>query len=207
MARIAKRGLWLWEELDLKEPRARATLATLRAGVNRQPGDVSELWRHYRVVVPDDVAARGEIHKDLQAEHTALTLFGLHQQSQDKPMHKAGSPLGTSLRALRASKQFKDNPDALDKRVNAAAATESARELGIHLRALVKLLRDQQIPLDYTDLVRDLADWHFPDTRARVRRRWGAQYYVWASRDGDEAGEQADSADTPALDSAAPSAS
>lgn len=192
MPQITKRGEWLWEDLDLKEARSRAVLATLRSGVGRAPGDVSGLWRHYRVVVPDKVAAFGDIHPDLAAEHVALTLFAVHQQSQSARMHQNGSPLGTSLRALRAA-AFKDNPDALDRRVNAAAATDSVNELAVHLRGLVKLLRDQQIPLDYTTLVRDLADWHYQDARSRVRRRWGAQYYVWTSAGGDGAEGSPDS--------------
>lgn len=186
MPQITNRGRWLWEDLDPKEARAGAVLATLRTGVGRAPGDVSGLWRHHRVVVPDEVAARGNIHPNLAAEHAVLTLFAVHQQSQSTRMHRDGSPLGTSLRALRAS-AFKDNPDALDRRVNAAAATDSVKELTVHLRGLVRLLRDQQIPLDYTALVNDLADWHYPDGRGRVRRRWGAQYYVWTSPRGDGA--------------------
>jgi CRISPR system Cascade subunit CasB len=170
----------LWEDLDPKEARSGAVLATLRLGAGREPGDVSGLWRHYRVVVPDNVAALGTIHPDLAAEHVALTLFAVHQQSQNTRMHQTGSPLGTSLRALRVS-AFKDNPEALDRRVNAAAATDSVKELAVHLRGLVKLLRDQQIPLDYTTLVEDLAGWHYQDARGRARRRWGAQYYVWTS--------------------------
>jgi CRISPR system Cascade subunit CasB len=187
MRKIVNRGPWLWEDLDPRAARAGAVLATLRTGVGRSPGDVSGLWRHYRVVVPDAVAARGIIHSDLAAEHAALTLFAVHQQSQDARMHRDGSLLGASLRAL-CNAAFKDNPDALDRRVNAAAATDSVKELTVHLRGLVRLLRDQHIPLDYTALVQDLADWHHPVARGYVRRRWGAQYYVWASP-GDGGGE------------------
>lgn len=184
MPQIAHRGRWLWEDLDPKEARSGAVLAALRTGVAREPGDVSGLWRYYRAVVPDEAAARGKIHPSLAAEHAALTLFAVHQQSQSTRMHREGSPLGASLRALRAS-AFKDNPDALDRRVNAAAATESIKDLTVHLRGLVRLLRDQQIPLDYTALAEDVAAWHYPDARGRVRRRWGAQYYVWTAPDAD----------------------
>lgn len=185
MPQIAHRGRWLWEELDPKETRAGAVLATLRTGVGRAPGDISGLWRYYRAVVPDKVAALGTIHPSLTAEHMALTLFAVHQQSQSARMHREGSPLGACLRALRVS-AFSDNPDALDRRVKAAAATDSVEELAVHLRGLVRLLRDQKIPLDYTALVQDLADWHYPDARGRVRRRWGAQYYVWTAPGSDD---------------------
>jgi CRISPR system Cascade subunit CasB len=195
MPQIAKRGPWLWQDLDPGAARAGAVLATLRTAVGRSPGDVSGLWSHYRVVVPDDVAARGTIHPHLAAEHAALTLFAVHQQSQDTRMHQDGSRLGTSLRALRST-AFKDNPDALDRRVNAAAATDSVQELTVHLRGLVRLLRDQHIPLDYTALVQDLADWQHPNARGYVRRRWGAQYYVWSSPAG-ESGDGRDDAGPP----------
>lgn len=185
MPQIVSRGPWLWEELDTRSARAGAVLATVRSGVGRSPGDVSGLWRHYRVVVPDSAAAKGAIHHHLDAEHAALTLFAVHQQSQNTPMHQDGSVLGAALRTLRAT-AFKDNPDALDRRVSAAAAAESVKDLAVHLRGLVRLLRDQRIPLDYTALVQDLADWHYPNTRGNVRRRWGAQYYVWTSSSGGQ---------------------
>ena len=161
------------------------------------------MWRHYRAVVPDNVAALGRIHPSLTAEHTALTLFAVHQQSQSTRMHREGSPLGASLRALRVS-AFGDNPDALDRRVKAAAATDSVEELTVHLRGMVRLLRDQKIPLDYTALVQDLADWQYPDGRGRVRRRWGAQYYVWTAPGSDDAD---DSSDAKASGPPAPAAS
>lgn len=184
---IAKRGPWLWEELDPKQARAGAVLATLRTGVGRAPGDVSGLWRYYRVVVPDEVAATGRIHPNLAAEHAALTLYAVHQQSQSIPMHRKDAFFGVALRALRST-AFKDNPDALDQRVNAAAATDSVKDLTIHVRGLVRMLRDQRIPLDYTALVEDFAAWQYPNARVMVRRRWGAQYYVWTSPGDDSSG-------------------
>lgn len=177
---IARRGSWLWEELEPKHARTGAVLAALRTGVGRAPGDASALWRHYRVIVPDEVAATGRIHPHLAAEHAALTLYAVHQQSQSLPMHRSGAVFGLAARALRSA-AFKDNPDALDRRINAAAATDSISSLTVHLRGLVRLLRDQKLPLDYSALVEDLVDWQYPNARATVRRRWGAQYYVWTS--------------------------
>lgn len=197
MPQIPHRGAWLWEDLDPKEARAGAVLATLRAGVGRESGDVSGLWRHYRAIVHDNVAARGEVNTGLTAEHAALTLFAVHQQSMSLPMHQTGSPLGAALRALRAS-AFKDNPEALDRRVNAAAATDNVKDLAIHLRGLIRLLRDQKIPLDYTALVEDVAAWQYPDARRRVRRRWGAQYYVWTAPL-DDGADGSSNAETPGM--------
>ena len=181
MPQLKPRGSWYWVKFDPRDKGSGAALAQLRKGVGRQAGSVPELWRYHAVVISDYEADTGVVSAPLAAEHAALTLFAVHQQSQDTSMHRADEHLGIALRKLRASKQFKDNPEALDRRVNSAATATSVAELVHHLRGLVTLLRGEHLPIDYTRLAQDIADWHHPDTRARARSRWGAQYYAWNS--------------------------
>jgi CRISPR system Cascade subunit CasB len=180
MARLTTRMPWYWERFDPRERHAGAETAKLRRGLDQSAGSVPELWAYYVVTVPDRVAAYGRVTRELAAEHAALTLFGLHQQSQDRTMHLKGEHLGSALNKLRRSDQFSANPEALDRRVAAAATATSTRELVFHLRGLVTLLRGEKLPFDYTSLVHDLADWEAPEGQARVRRRWGANYFAWA---------------------------
>lgn len=195
MAKLTARGPWFWTGFDPKDHNAGADTATLRKGLGREAGSVPELWRYYKVIVPDQVAAAGRITPDLAAEHAALTLFALHQQSQSTSMHKDGEHIGAALLKLRGSDQFTGNPDALDRRVGAAATATSVTELAFHLRGLITLLRGQQLPLDYTQLAQDIADWRTSSGQARARRRWGAYYFAWnrASADNDRAPQTADS--------------
>ena len=179
MARLETRGPWYWATFDPKARSAGADTAALRKGLGREPGSVPELWRFYKVAVPEEVAATGRITSELAAEHAALTLFALHQQSQAASMHQDGEHIGSALLKLRGSDQFSANPGALDQRVGAAATATSVTELVFHLRGLITLLRGKQLPLDYTQLTHDIADWRWPEHQARVRRRWGASYFAW----------------------------
>lgn len=174
-----RRGMY-WEEFSPAAARSGADLAALRRGLGQEPGSVPELWRFHRASISSYEADSGELSPNLAAEHAALTLFALHQQSQRQPMHHRDIALGAALRRLRASDPYKNSPEALDTRVNVMATSGDVPELVNHLRGLVTLLRRSGQPLDYTRLYYDVRDWHFPERQDRVRRRWGAQYYDWA---------------------------
>jgi CRISPR system Cascade subunit CasB len=120
----------------------------------------------------------------LQAEHHALTLFALHQQSQSQPMHVEGVGVGTAIRTLGVGDSARFSEGAVDRRFAQAATATSLTELAHHLRGLVSQLRGRgkARPLDYSQLVEDLRDWCWPQAQQRVRRRWGGQYHGWAQR-------------------------
>jgi CRISPR system Cascade subunit CasB len=167
-------------------------LAALRRGIGRDPGAEPHLWPFYTTLSAD-----GRISADLRAEHVALTLYGVHQQSRPRPMHREGIGVGTAVLALRGSGKF--SPEAVDRRFGAAATATSLAEASAHLRGLVTQLRSIDQPLDYTRLFRDLRDWQYPDRLSGVRRRWGGQYFTPTpdARDSGEAGESSGSAATP----------
>ncbi|GIF04424.1 type I-E CRISPR-associated protein Cse2/CasB [Actinoplanes siamensis] len=163
-----------------------ADLAKLRRGLGREPGDVPEMWRFYTTLNRE-----GNKTAWLAGEHDALALFALHQQSQSRPMHRAGVGLGTAVRALRnfngdgAQKQSNDRGtpkqdriEAVDRRFAAAATASSRSELVLHLRGLITQLRGVGQGLDYTALHKDLANWEKPEEASKIRRRWGSQYFV-----------------------------
>ena len=147
-------------------------LAALRQGIGRHAGTVPVMWRFYTTLT-----AAGRETEALRAEHVALTLYGVHQQSQHRPMHRAGVGVGTALLALRRSGKF--SAQAVDRRFAAAATATSLDEASVHLRGLINQLRVIDQPLDYDRLMRDLRDWQFPDRVAQVRRRWGSQYFAY----------------------------
>ncbi|GLZ28138.1 hypothetical protein Lesp02_03280 [Lentzea sp. NBRC 105346] len=181
MPEPAHRGEWYWTQYIDDQGRWRRAsrqppgedLAAMRRGLGRQPGSVPQMWRLYQAIVADEHSPR------LAAEHAALCLFGVHQQSQRTPMHKPGTGLGKALRDL--SRRDGVSEEAVARRFNAAATATSFDELVAHLRGLVTLLRTHAIPLDYTTLLTDLLRWSDPDGQAQVRRRWGMQYHAWQS--------------------------
>lgn len=146
-------------------------LAALRRGIDREAGTVPQLWPYYTTLTED-----GHRTRALLAEHLALTLFAVHQQSKPTLMHQDGIGLGTAVLRLKRSGKFSE--DAVDRRFAAAATATSLTELAVHVRGLVTQLRGIAQPLDYTRLTRDLRDWQTPDGAAAVRRHWGGQYFA-----------------------------
>jgi CRISPR type I-E-associated protein CasB/Cse2 len=168
-------------------------LAALRAGVGREAGEVPRMWRFYTCPIDDRLAQRGQVSLEQRAEHAALALYGLHQQSKKISMHQPKVPLGKALHRLRVSDRF--SAQAVDARVNAAATTTSPAALLMRLRGLIDQLRVISQPLDYDALTQLIEDWHYEDGRRRARRRWAVEYQVWAEQDDqqpDDAGGSAD---------------
>lgn len=157
-----------------------ADLAAMRRAASFEPGAAPDLWPLHAVVVDDrHLDARSDAWQapaSLAAEHHALVLYGYHQQSQSLPVHRPGVDLGEAMWRLRISGRY--STAAVDHRFYAAATAQTVDALAIHLRGLVTQLRSLTPvqPLDYSQLVRDLASWHEPLWRQRVRRRWGLHY-------------------------------
>ncbi|MFJ7996899.1 type I-E CRISPR-associated protein Cse2/CasB [Streptomyces sp. NPDC096310] len=154
-------------------------LAALRSGLGRPAGTVPALWPFYTSPVD------GQVTPELEAEHAALSLYGLHQQSQSCPMHKPGVHMGTALRTLHRSGRFGE--EAVDHRVAAAVHTSSVTALVHRLRGLITQLRSVQQPLDYDRLLQDIKRWHYAESRQSVRRDWGLAYHAWSARGDKEA--------------------
>jgi CRISPR system Cascade subunit CasB len=155
-------------------------LAALRSGLGRTAGTAPALWPFY-TTPPDD----GRFSIELEAEHAALALYGLHQQGRRDPVHKRDVRLGGALRALQRSDRF--SADAVDRRVAALANASSASILVYRLRGLITQMRSIGQPLDYDALLKDIQRWHAPRPRNQARRELGLAYYAWAARPKDPA--------------------
>lgn len=168
---------YFWEKDHSKKPPEGKDLAALRSGLGRPAGEVPAMWPYYAWLRLD-----GWVSPALRAEHAALVLFALHQQSQSKLMHRPDIGLGLALAKLRMSDKF--SGEAVDRRFGAAATATSFAEVVAHLRGLVTQLRalTPAQPLDYTRLVWDLRDWQDPEKAHAVRRRWGSQYFTYREK-------------------------
>lgn len=153
-------------------------LAVLRRGLGHPAGTVLEMFPFYTCPVDDFAARRGEVSTAQEAEHIALALYGLHQQSQDRPMHRDGLGLGRAMLELR--RHDRTSEAAVDTRFQQAFSATSTPAL--RLRGLVTQLRDIKQPLDYDRLAADLLHWNRPESRNRVRRRWGLDYHAWTQK-------------------------
>ncbi len=173
------RGTWRWAANHGVPPGE--DLAAFRSGLGQPAMSVPAMWPFYSSPTNDALARKGKVSTEQAAEHAALALFGLHQQSQRELMHRPGVGLGTAALRLRRHGKFSDQ--AVDARVNALATTTSVNALLQRLRGLVTQLRTVGQPLDYDRLVDDIRRWHHADGRQRVRRRWALEYRSWERPD------------------------
>ncbi|MGK5530152.1 type I-E CRISPR-associated protein Cse2/CasB [Streptomyces sp. URMC 129] len=162
-------------------------LAAFRSGLGKPAMSVPGMWPFYASPAHDDLARLGKVTVEQEAEHAALALFGLHQQSQRTLMHRAGSAawLGAAVLGLRRSGKFSEQ--AVDARMNALATSTTVPALLHRLRGIVTQLRTVGQPLDYDRLLLDIKDWHYSESRQRVRRRWALGYRSW-----EQAGDHPD---------------
>ncbi|NKZ09089.1 type I-E CRISPR-associated protein Cse2/CasB [Actinomadura latina] len=185
--RVDTKGGWLARDPRTGRPLGPPPgedLAALRAGLGRDAGEVPRVWRFYTCPIDDHLAQRDQVSVQQRAEHAALALYGLHQQSKSTSMHDPKVPLGHALHRLRVHGRF--SAQAVDARVNAAATATSPTALLMRLRGLIDQLRVINQPVDYDGLMQLIHDWHYEDGRRRARRRWAVQYQVWAEQDDQE---------------------
>ncbi len=162
----------------LPEHPRRAALANLRRGIGRSPGELPELWGSFLQEMPTEFfAQRGSPTAAEWAVYLALTLFALHQQSQDKPMCAQGAGIGQAVRRLAAGQREDPQESGAFKRFSALITSDSMEEVSHHLRGLIQLLRSEGLPLDYPQLAFDLFELQFPDSAPRVKLRWGQDYF------------------------------
>jgi CRISPR system Cascade subunit CasB len=164
---------------------SKATLAKLRRGIGKEPGSVSDIWEITLGNLQENWQSKdGKPTFAENAIHTALTLFALHQQGKTKLMCVSGkdeegkwtgNSLGRAVRKLIHPE--KNNEQAIKRRFDAVATSESFTELTHHARGLIQLLKSEDIPLDYPMFADDLYNYQFTDGANRIRLKWGQDYY------------------------------
>lgn len=163
----------------------KATLAQLRRGVGRTPGELPELWGLLLRDIPEDMQGKGmQPSREELAVYTALTLFAVHQQGWDprtQAMYRLDAPLGSAVAALIPAGD--DNArERVERRFSRAATSINLEELAFHLRGLVQMIGAVGIPLDWSRLAAQFYDYQFPERTSGVRLRWGEDFYSVLNR-------------------------
>lgn len=157
----------------------KAQLAELRRGIGKEPGELPMLWGAFLEDIPQDLLSHSDEASYAEwSIYTALTLFALHQQghdTQDSPMHISGKSFGAAVAELVTDD---NNEQRVLRRFNMMATATERTEMAHHLRGIIQLLREESIPLDYGILAEDLFWYQFPEFQAKVRLRWGQDYYI-----------------------------
>jgi CRISPR system Cascade subunit CasB len=159
------------------QPEAVSALARLRRGIGRTPGFDFTLERYVQVPEhllgyqpADDTQATDAEH----AIHDAVTLYALHQQSRRERMHTDGRGLGQALAELVRKS---GGPEGVRRRFAALGTASTYHESIYHLRSLITMLREHQIPLDYGLLADDLKTLRGPTGRTQVQAIWGREFF------------------------------
>ena len=115
-----------------------------------------------------------ELNDYEQAILTAIQMYALHQQSNEKSVLKIeyieynnGENLGDALSTLRGL----DNK-SIDRRFNAMILSSNYLQLQNHLRQFIKLLKAKSdVKVDYAGVANDLF-WFLKNQKDRVKIKW-----------------------------------
>lgn len=149
----------------------RAALAALRRGLGKDPGTVAEMHRH---VVPWLPAGASPWQED--AYYVLAALFAWHQGSWHRQDgDRKATNLGASFARLAAGVEG----DRVERRF-VALLNCHRDDLSTHLRHAVGLLKSAEVPIDWSQLLRDIQNWGM-ESRP-VQRGWARAY--WGSHPG-----------------------
>jgi CRISPR system Cascade subunit CasB len=153
---------------------ARATLAILRRAVGKPPGEAADAARFVWGFLPRD-APPWQVDEEEEVFHLIAGLFALHP----KPWPEADTAsrsrnLGASFARLRAAVEQRGGGESVERRL-VALLNSHADDLPKHLRQAISLLRSEDIPVDWLQLLRDIRGWDRDDRR--VQRRWAQAFW------------------------------
>ena len=154
--------------------KARAWLAKLRRGVNKDPGAVPELWPMILEGIPLLPMVGDDTSPQEYSAHTALTLYAVHQQSRTEPMHQPRHFLGAAVQRLTLEAPSKD---AVMRRFQALCTATEIAEIMHHARGLIRQLRQHRLGLDYGRFADELVWLQDSELAGKVRRRWGRDFH------------------------------
>ncbi|MGX8705903.1 MAG: type I-E CRISPR-associated protein Cse2/CasB, partial [bacterium] len=117
-----KRLTWLINQAS--EGVCKATLAELRRGVGREPGEIPALWGMLLEDMPEDMQGRGtRASRQEMAIYMVLTLFAVHQQGWEprkSAMYQPEMYLGKAVARLVAPGD-EDSRERVERRFTRAA--------------------------------------------------------------------------------------
>lgn len=132
----------------------RGALADLRSGLGRGYGEMARVHKYVVPYLPDK-------NDDDRWYYLTATLFGSY------PEHRGGYSLGRAFRPLRAKSE------SMEARFIALLNAHS-EDLDNHLRYAVSLLKANEQPLDWLQLLQDLLQWDHPE--GHVQLRWARDF-------------------------------
>jgi CRISPR system Cascade subunit CasB len=149
-------------------PKKRAVLAELRRGLTDFPRLSPYLHPHLQPILPDDVKWWQK-----QTYYLIAALFALHPKFPEREDRYTN--LGDHFAAAREDESDKNT--ALERRFS-LLLTAHPEDLYYHLRQAISYLKskDENILINWPQLIRDVDNWYYDDSRAKVQEKWAAQF-------------------------------
>lgn len=142
---------------SLRDNNDRAALATLRKGLKGKPELNFDAAKYVYPWLPPNLYAVGVENAFLLG-----SLFALH------PAKGGKGNMGGSVRRI------KDKSGSIEKRFS--ALVDSDREaLPVKLRYMTTLLKSNNVPVDWLQMLKDLSSWEHQDKF--VQRKWVSDFY------------------------------
>ncbi|MCT7770975.1 MAG: type I-E CRISPR-associated protein Cse2/CasB [Lactobacillus iners] len=158
----------------------RALFANIRNSINKSSSNNLDALAFVFNNMPEEYIGFGkELNDYEQAILTAIQMYALHQQSNEKSVLKIEynegekrQNLGDALSTLRGS----DNK-SIDRRFNAMILSSNFLQLQNHLRQFIKLLKAKSdAKVDYAGVADDLF-WFLKNQKDGVKIKWSRSYY------------------------------
>lgn len=138
----------------------RAALAALRRGLGQAPGTAAEMYPYVVPRLPAGIS-RGEE----DAYYTVAALFAFH------PAATQSGNLGDHLARTIAS----DADRAAVERRFVALLKSHPEDLPGQLRQAISFLKSKEVPVNWSQLLRDICAWDHP--ARHVQRRWANAFW------------------------------
>ncbi len=153
---------------SLVEKDDRAALAALRRGLGKAPGTEPEMYRYIVPLLPENAYPNQE-----RAFYLIASLFASHPVSAPK------GNLGNHLAQARGE----NNADALERRFTALLSAHSD-DLPNYLRQTISLLKSQDVPVNWNQLLKDLLWWN-----DKARKSWATAFWGYRQTSSEEDAE------------------
>lgn len=162
---------------NIKDSGNKATLARMRRGVGKTPGEVPELWGIILDEIPQELLSNnGKPTKAIWAIYISLTMFALHQQSNNESVHQNNISLGNAMFKLLNEPTDKERERVM-RRFKPLIKANDIYAFSKNLQYLIRLIQSKNIKLDYVMLAKDIYDFQFSEGKKRVQLRWGQDFY------------------------------
>jgi CRISPR system Cascade subunit CasB len=172
---------WLVKEKD------RGALAALRLGLGKPPGTAREMDRHVLPHLPPESGLPlGVKVKQEDAYYLVGALFAFWHQGKGGLAANPPENLGASLHVMvekavatdasnrKYEDKWKDAEKRIEKRLTALLNCHQD-DLPEHLRHDISLLKAEDIPVNWLQLLRDIQNWH-RESRD-VQRAWARRFW------------------------------